>query len=557
MFLSWGFFLLINSIICLLISLYIIYFNKFFIIEYMLYSLMNIEIKLYFLVDWISILFLFVVLFVSSMVIIYSDKYMEGDPNKNYFCVMVLLFVLSMVLLILCPNILMIILGWDGLGLVSYCLVIYYQSKDSYNSGMITVMSNRVGDVAILLSLVFLMNFGCYDMLMYNSINIICGIMIIIAGMTKSAQIPFSSWLPAAMAAPTPVSSLVHSSTLVTAGIYLLIRFSFLFKISLFSEMLFFFSSLTLFMAGVGANLEMDFKKIIAFSTLSQLGLIMMILSLGKMEFAFFHLLMHALFKSMLFLCAGLIIHNMGGVQDLRYLGNFFCYSPMVCGCMGLASMSLFGFPFMGGFYSKDLLLEYVYMSVDNMMYMLLLIVSIGLTVMYCMRMLYYVVWKGIMMSMYYSVDMNKMMTIPIYLLSIVVIMLGNILSWLMFSYEELIVLSNFSKMLNLFLIVFVIKIFYLVYINKMKGYSMGSVYKFLSSMWFMSFLTSYIFMCFYKKMSAVSEYDWMWVEEFGPSSLFKGMSSGSMISQWFQNNYLNSILLIIVSLIMMFLFII
>nr|YP_010350404.1 NADH dehydrogenase subunit 5 [Ixodes myrmecobii]UOK09885.1 NADH dehydrogenase subunit 5 [Ixodes myrmecobii] len=554
MFMKWGFFLLMVSFLVMYLFLMVIFFNKIFIIEYILYSLMNMEMKVYFLIDWMSMLFLFVVLFVSSMVIIYSDSYMLMDIKKNFFCLMVLLFVLSMVLLILCPNLIMIILGWDGLGLVSYLLVIYYQSKDSYNSGMITVMSNRVGDVAILLALVFLMNFGCYDMIMYNKMYLFCGVLIIIAGMTKSAQIPFSSWLPAAMAAPTPVSSLVHSSTLVTAGIYLLIRFNFLFNIGLFSEILFFFSSLTLFMAGVGANLEMDFKKIIAFSTLSQLGLIMMILSLGKVEFAFFHLLMHALFKSMLFLCAGLVIHNMSGIQDLRYLGNFFSYSPMICGCMGLASMSLFGFPFMGGFYSKDLILEYVYMSKENMVYLLLLILSTGLTVMYCMRMMYYVVWKGILTNLYYSVDLNSKMIFPIYSLSLSVILLGNLLSWLMFSYEELIVLSNFSKLMNLFLIFFMMVFFFILYINKIKGFSLGKIYFFLSSMWFMSFLTSYIFLFFYKKMSKYSEYDWMWLEELGPSLIFKSMMKGSMMSQWFQNNYLNSILLILVSYVLVIL---
>nr|UOK09820.1 NADH dehydrogenase subunit 5 [Ixodes confusus] len=554
MFFNWGFLLLFLSFMLGYFFMLLIFLNKVYIIEYILYSLMNVEVKVYFLMDWISISFLMIVLFISSMVVIYSNSYMSSEENKIFFCYIVLLFVLSMVLLILCPNVIMIILGWDGLGLVSYLLVIYYQSKDSYNSGMITVMSNRVGDVCILLSLVFLMNFGNYDMILYNDMFLLCGILLVMAGMTKSAQIPFSSWLPAAMAAPTPVSSLVHSSTLVTAGIYLLIRFNFLFSINCFSEMLFFFSSLTLFMAGIGANLEMDFKKIIAFSTLSQLGMIMMILSLGKMEFAFFHLLMHALFKSMLFLCAGLIIHNMGGIQDLRYLGNFFAYSPLISGCMGLASMSLFGFPFMGGFYSKDLILEYVYMKMDNIFYLFLLMISTGLTVMYCMRMLYYVVWKGVMMSLYYSVDLDKVMVFPIYMLSMMVVLMGNMLSWLMFYCEELIVLSNFSKLLNLLLIMLMVVIFFIMYINKIKGFSMGNIYLFFSNMWFMSFLTSYIFLFFYKKMSKYSEYDWLWVEEFGPSLLLNFMKSGSQVNQWFQNNFLNSILLVLVMYIIIFL---
>lgn len=557
MFIRWGFFLLVIRFLVIYFFLFVIFFNKIFIIEYILYCLLNMEIKMYFLVDWVSILFLFVVLFVSSMVIIYRDRYILGDNNKNYFCLIVLLFVLSIVMLIICPNLIIIILGWDGLGLVSYLLVIYYQRKDSYNSGMITVMRNRVGDVAILLALVFLINFGCYDIIIYNKIYLFCGVLVIIAGITKRAQIPFSSWLPAAIAAPTPVSSLVHSSTLVTAGIYLLIRFNFLFKIGLFSEILFFFSRLTLFIAGVGANLEIDFKKIIAFSTLSQLGLIIIILSLGKVEFAFFHLLMHALFKSILFLCAGLVIHNMSGVQDLRYLGNFFSYRPMICGCIGLARISLFGFPFIGGFYSKDLILEYVYMRNENIIYLLLLIVRTGLTVMYCIRIMYYVVWKGIIIRLYYRVDLDKKIIFPIYILRLTVILLGNLIRWLIFSFEELIVLSNFSKLLNLFLIVFIFLIFFILYINKIKGFRIGNIYIFLRSMWFISFLTRYIFLFSYKKIRKYREYDWMWIEEFGPRILLNFIEKGRTIRQWFQNNYLNSVLLILIRYVIIILIII
>nr|YP_009560724.1 NADH dehydrogenase subunit 5 [Ixodes tasmani]QAB05957.1 NADH dehydrogenase subunit 5 [Ixodes tasmani] len=538
----------------MMFSMYVVYFYKVIVLEYVLVSMMNMEIKFYFLIDWISMIFLFIVLFISAMVIFYSDSYMGEDKDKNYFCYMVLLFVFSMIMLIVCPNMLMIIIGWDGLGLVSYCLVIYYQSNISYNSGMITVMSNRVGDVMILLSLTFMMNFGSFDMLMMDNVYKICGVFIIMAGMTKSAQIPFSAWLPAAMAAPTPVSSLVHSSTLVTAGIYLLIRMSFFFKMEIFSDMLFFFSSLTLFMAGVGANLEMDFKKIIAFSTLSQLGMIMMILSLGKMEFAFFHLIMHAIFKSMLFLCAGLVIHNMNGVQDLRMLGNFFCYSPMICGCMGLASLSLFGFPFMGGFYSKDLILEFIYMKLDNMIFMMLVVLSTMMTASYCFRMLYYVVFKSIMSSVFFSVDLSKKMIFPIFFLCLVVVMMGNFMSWLIFSFDDVIVLSFFSKMINLLLIGLVLFLFFIMYIDKMKGVFMGSMYEFLSSMWFMSFLTSFIFLMSFKKISKMTEYDWMWLEEIGPSMIYESISKSSVYSQWFQNNYLNSLLLILLSIMMILL---
>nr|UNO53670.1 NADH dehydrogenase subunit 5 [Ixodes acutitarsus] len=549
MFIKWSMMLLFNSFLMFFMFFYLIYNYKIILVEFILLNFLLLDVKVFFLFDWISVSFMAVVLLISSMVIMYSESYMENDKMKIYFCYSVLLFVFSMLLLIISPNMIMIMLGWDGLGLVSYCLVIYYQSLNSYNSGMITILSNRVGDVTLLMSIIFLMNYGALDMDNLQEIIKICGIFILISGLTKSAQIPFSAWLPAAMAAPTPVSSLVHSSTLVTAGIYLLIRFSFLFNLELYSKLLMILSMMTLFMAGVGANLEMDFKKIIAFSTLSQLGLIMLILSLGKPELAFFHLIMHALFKSMLFLCAGLVIHNMGGVQDIRYLGSFFCYSPLISGCMGLASLSLFGFPFVGGFYSKDLILEYMYMNMNNFMLMSLLIVSTSLTMLYCMRMMYYIIWKGIMSQSFFSKHVSIMMIFPIYCLSITVIFLGSVFSWIMLTNEIFLVLSNFSKILNLLLIMISFYMFFILYMKGMKGFFMKSIYMFMSSMWFMSLLTSLMFLKSMKKMN-MSENDWKWVEEMGPGGLTILMKKNSLLIIWMSNNYLSSMILLFLSLI-------
>nr|YP_010937301.1 NADH dehydrogenase subunit 5 [Ixodes kohlsi]WKW95297.1 NADH dehydrogenase subunit 5 [Ixodes kohlsi] len=551
MFFKWGFFLLFNSLFMFIIFLYLIYNYKIILIEFILFNLLSIDVKLYFLLDWVSSSFMFVVLFISSMVIFYSSNYMEMDKGKIYFCYMVLLFVLSMILLIISPNMIMIMLGWDGLGLVSYCLVIYYQSSSSYNSGMITVLTNRIGDVTIIMSIIFLVNFGSMDMLNINEILKICGMFIMISGMTKSAQIPFAAWLPAAMAAPTPVSSLVHSSTLVTAGIYLLVRFNILFEIKIFSKILLIFSLMTLFMAGVGANLEMDFKKIIAFSTLSQLGLIMLILSLGKMEFAFFHLLMHALFKSMLFLCAGLVIHNMSSVQDMRFLGSFFSYSPAISGCVGLASLSLFGFPFIGGFYSKDLILEFIYININNIFIIFLVIISTSLTMMYCFRMMYYIIWKGIFIQSFFSKNISNIMSYPIYFLSLMVIIFGNLFSWLFFSAEELLVLSNFSKIFNILLILVTFYIFYILYIIQMKGLVYKNIYFFLSSMWFMTILTSLFMLKYFKILSEETENDWKWLEEMGPEGVLIYLKSNSSLINWLSNNYLSSLVLFILSLIM------
>nr|QVD40458.1 NADH dehydrogenase subunit 5 [Ixodes (Pholeoixodes) sp. YTF-2021a] len=550
MFLKWGFFLVFNSVIMFMFFLYLIYSYKIILVEFILFDLMALDIKVYFLLDWVSVSFMSVVLFISSMVVMYSDSYMSLDKDKELFCWMVLLFVLSMLLLIISPNLIMIMLGWDGLGLVSYCLVIYYQSVNSYNSGMITVLSNRVGDVTILMSVIFLLNYGSLDMMNLKEMISICGFFILISGLTKSAQVPFSAWLPAAMAAPTPVSSLVHSSTLVTAGIYLLIRFNILFEFKLFSNMLMVIASMTLFMAGVGANLEMDFKKIIAFSTLSQLGLIMLILAVGKVEFAFFHLIMHALFKSMLFLCAGLVIHNMMGVQDIRYLGSFFSFSPVISGCMGLASLSLFGFPFVGGFYSKDLILEHIYMNSDNLVIILMIIVSTSLTMLYCMRMLYYIIWKGVFYQTYFSKSISMTMVIPIYSLSVMVVLSGSILVWVMFSHIDLLVLSSFSKLFNMMLITVTFYVFFIIYLVKMSGYTMKNGYFFMSSMWFLSFLSSLFILNFFKSMSKNSENDWHWLEEVGPGGIILFFKKNSMIMVWLGDNYLSSMMVLFLSII-------
>nr|NP_008504.1 NADH dehydrogenase subunit 5 [Ixodes hexagonus]AAD05511.1 NADH dehydrogenase 5 [Ixodes hexagonus] len=549
MFLKWGFFLLMNSLIMFMFFLYLMYFYKVILVEFFLFDLMALDVKVYLLLDWVSVSFMSVVLFISSMVIVYSDSYMETDKDKEFFCWMVLLFVFSMLLLIISPNMIMIMLGWDGLGLVSYCLVIYYQSVNSYNSGMITVLSNRVGDVTILMSVIFLINYGSMDMINVREMISICGVFILTSGLTKSAQLPFSAWLPAAMAAPTPVSSLVHSSTLVTAGIHLLIRFSVLFEFKLYSNALMIIASMTLFMAEVGANLEMDFKKIIAFSTLSQLGLIMLILSVGKMEFAFFHLLMHALFKSMLFLCAGLVIHSMMGVQDIRYLGSFFSFSPVISGCMGLASLSLFGFPFVGGFYSKDLILEYIYMNSDNLIIILMIILSTSLTMLYCMRMLYYVIWKGVFCQSFFSKSVGLTMVIPIYFLSIMVVLAGKTLAWMVFSHDDLLVLSNISKIFNMLLIIFTFYVFFITYLIKMEGFILKNIYYFLSSMWFLSFLSSFFFLNYFKIMSMNSENDWHWLEEMGPGGVILFFKKNSSLVVWLSNNYLSSLMVLFLSI--------
>nr|YP_010137194.1 NADH dehydrogenase subunit 5 [Apriona germarii]QWM97266.1 NADH dehydrogenase subunit 5 [Apriona germarii] len=452
--------LLMISLSLFLKSLDFMIFDYSIILEYELINLNSSMIKMVLIFDWMSLLFMSFVLFISSMVIYYSEEYMHGDVYLNRFILLVIMFVLSMMFLILSPNLISILIGWDGLGLVSYCLVIYYQNEKSYNAGMLTALSNRIGDVALLMSIAWFLNFGSWSFFYYldfmksSSIMELISYLMVLAAFTKSAQIPFSSWLPAAMAAPTPVSALVHSSTLVTAGVYLLIRFNFVLSESL--KMLFLLiASLTMFMSGLGANFEFDLKKIIALSTLSQLGLMMSILFLGSYELAFFHLLTHALFKALLFMCAGAIIHSMGNCQDIRFMGNMINQLPIVCAFFNICNFSLCGLPFLSGFYSKDLIVEIMSMSILNNFIYWLFYISIGLTVCYSFRLVYYSFVGNLnYLSLNNLLEDKKYMLKGMGGLIFLVIFMGSLLLWVMFPSPYFICLPIFLKIMTLMMVI-------------------------------------------------------------------------------------------------------
>nr|YP_009918942.1 NADH dehydrogenase subunit 5 [Eubranchipus grubii]QMP96522.1 NADH dehydrogenase subunit 5 [Eubranchipus grubii] len=308
--------------------------------------------------DWISLSFLFLVSLISSQVLIYSIYYMGEEVFYERFKYLLLLFVFSMAFLIVSSDGLSLLLGWDGLGVTSYALILFYSNPKSSSSGMITALSNRVGDILILWSLGLSYVLGSWDY-MFISIesSYLVIVLLFLASLTKSAQIPFSAWLPAAMAAPTPVSSLVHSSTLVTAGVFLMIRLSPSFSHT-GNFLLILLGSMTALLSGLVAMAEYDFKRIIALSTLSQLGVMMFSLGIGCPLLCYFHLFAHALFKALLFMCSGVIIHSSGGTQDIRRLGSISSLLPFSCLALSVASLSLMGFPFLAGFYSKDMIIE-------------------------------------------------------------------------------------------------------------------------------------------------------------------------------------------------------
>lgn len=317
------------------------------------------------LFDYISLIFFGTILIIFGRVVIYCLWYMDNEIYYSRFMAIIYLFVSSMMFIIFFPNLICLLLGWDGLGLTSFLLVAYYQNKRSLSGRILTAITNRIGDAIILCRICFWRISDCSWVLYeyrFEKENLFFVFALICGAITKSAQLPFCSWLPAAIAAPTPVSSLVHSSTLVTAGVYLLIRcYSCLIIRARAMLILKIFSLFTLVLAGSSAIFCFDIKKVIALSTLSQLSVIAFSLSCGLISVSFFHLVTHALFKALLFLSAGAVIHRIRGCQDMRRLGSLWRKLPLRIARMMVANFSLCGLPFMSGFFSKDLILDLVF----------------------------------------------------------------------------------------------------------------------------------------------------------------------------------------------------
>nr|YP_009573127.1 NADH dehydrogenase subunit 5 [Macromia daimoji]QBF44107.1 NADH dehydrogenase subunit 5 [Macromia daimoji] len=550
-------FLFLFSISFFLLGLYLCLVNLTYFIEWEVLSLNSMNVVMTVLIDWMSSLFMSFVLFISSMVIFYSNDYMEGDVYKVRFILLVLMFVLSMMFLIISPNLISILLGWDGLGLISYLLVIYYQNFKSYNAGMLTVLSNRLGDVAFLLSIAWMLNYGSWNYVFYlDFMNDdfeakIIAVFMIFAAMTKSAQIPFSSWLPAAMAAPTPVSALVHSSTLVTAGVYLMIRFNVLIMNMDLGKYLLFIGGMTMFMSGLGANFEFDLKKIIALSTLSQLGLMMSILSMGFLDLAFFHLLTHALFKALLFMCAGVYIHNLGDNQDIRYMGSMVYFFPLTSSCFMISNLALCGFPFLAGFYSKDLILEMCLLSNLNLISFIFYFFSTGLTACYTFRLIYYTMSGSFnTLSSGNMSDEGWFMLKGMFSMMFMAVIGGSLLSWVMFNTPSAINLPFYFKILALLVSLigawFGYQISQFDFSSDLYGFKFLFSFSFFGSMWFMPFISTrgvYI-MPIYSGKNMLTSFDQGWCEYMGGQGIYKTFSNYSLLNQSYQNNYFKIYLL-------------
>nr|ALO64559.1 NADH dehydrogenase subunit 5 [Lasioglossum malachurum] len=482
----YGVLMLLLGSLMMLLGMYMYMYNLMFILEWMIFMGSGMKFNYMVYLDYMGLLYMSVVLIISFFIMVYSMDYMMGDIYFNRFKFLLIFFIISMCFMIMSPSILSILLGWDGLGLISYCLVIYYQNKSAYNSGMLTILCNRLGDVGLLLLISMSSYLGSWNLLIYN-LSMVMMFYLLISVITKSAQMPFSSWLPAAMTAPTPISSLVHSSTLVTAGVYLLIRYNKFFLMGM-SNYIIIISSMTMFMAGLMANYEYNLKKIIALSTLSQLGFMMSILGMGMVDLGFCHLLIHAFFKSLMFMCVGGFIHSTLNNQDLRKFCGMMCLTPVKSMVFLFSLLNLSGFPFISGFYSKDLILEFMMISDSNKLMIYILMISTILTLNYSVRIMklfYNNYFSGF--NYQFMGDMKYMIFCKLFLMLIVIILgyfymgVFNYYMFMITDYDKIMLLGlymcswslsfsyNYSRKfkMNFYFLNFIMSMFYSIYMYK------------------------------------------------------------------------------------------
>ncbi|RHY25270.1 hypothetical protein DYB32_008419 [Aphanomyces invadans] len=330
-----------------------------------------------FFFDTLTFVMLTVVTGVSTLVHLYSSEYMSNDPHLSRFMSYLSLFTFFMVILVTGDNFIQMFVGWEGVGLCSYLLINFWFTRLQANKAAIKAMIvNRISDLVLVLGILILFtnlktveyfsSFATISIYNWSIIDIIC-ILIFIGAMGKSAQVFLHIWLPDAMEGPTPVSALIHAATMVTAGVYLIARCSPIFEYSIFTlKMITIVGALTAFFASTVGLVQNDMKKIIAYSTCSQLGYMFFACGLSNYALGVFHLSNHACFKALLFLGAGSVIHSMGDEQDIRKMGGLRRILPFTYIMFLIGSLALMGFPFLTGFYSKDVILEIAYATFNE-----------------------------------------------------------------------------------------------------------------------------------------------------------------------------------------------
>ena len=539
-------------------------------------------------IDALSSVMLVVVTLVSSIVHIYSIGYMSHDPHKQRFMSYLSLFTFSMLMLVTSDNFLQLFFGWEGVGLCSYFLIGFWFKKESANAAAIKAfVVNRVGDFGFALGifLIFYL-FGTFNYtevfelipqslekdlsflgININAIDLVC-ILLFIGAMGKSAQIFLHTWLPDAMEGPTPVSALIHAATMVTAGVFLVVRCSPIFEYSpLALNIITVVGMSTAFFAATVALAQDDIKKIIAYSTCSQLGYMFFAAGVGAYNVAMFHLFTHAFFKALLFLGSGSVIHSFKDEQNINLMGGVWKKLPYTWILMIIGTLALTGFPFLSGFYSKDAIIEFAYLRGNTAGYFAagIGIFTALLTSIYSWRLLFktfhgdYNNKKLKITSMHES---PMVMIIPLIILAIGAIFSGFLFKDLFIGVESS---SNFWKnsiffleplshdhppswfiFLTPILVILSIPIAYYFFIknNKITNDIVSGnlpLYNFLKNKWYFDELYDYLFVNPCKKIGLYfwKKIDLRFIDRFGPDGISNLIKNISSIAVKFQNGFI------------------
>ncbi len=360
----------------------------------------GIDISFGFSIDPLTVIMMLVVTGVGFLIHLYSIGYMHDDDGFGRFFTYLNLFIFFMLLLVMGSNYLMMFIGWEGVGLCSYLLIGFWFKKDAYNdAAQKAFVMNRIGDLGFLIAMFFLLfQFGTLDfaaieklvpgITSHQGLITTIALLLFIGAIGKSAQLPLYTWLPDAMAGPTPVSALIHAATMVTAGIYMIVRSNVLFAMSSVAlQVILAIGVVTSVFAAIIGLKQNDIKKVLAYSTVSQLGLMFVALGLGAFTSGIFHLVTHAFFKALLFLGAGSVIHALHGEQDIRNMGGLKKLIPITYITFLLASLAISGFPLLSGFFSKDEILAHAFQQ--NILIWIILSISSLLTAFYMFRLVY------------------------------------------------------------------------------------------------------------------------------------------------------------------------